>query len=207
MRLWSERIFPGLCERAMAVPALQERRRHMLAHVAGRVLEIGFGTGLSAALYPPAVRELVAVEPSEGMNERGRRRAGAASVPVTFLPGTAEALPFDAAEFDHVTCSLTLCSVSDPQRALAEIMRVLKPEGRFHFMEHVRSDVPERATWQDRLNPLQRMIGVGCNMNRNTPALIRSVGFDLPPVVQEMERALPFPKLFPIVQSVAVKPA
>jgi ubiquinone/menaquinone biosynthesis C-methylase UbiE len=91
---------------------------------------------------------------------------------VTRVP--AEQLPFEDDSFDTAVCTLVLCTVRDPERALAEIDRVLKPGGQLLFLEHVRSDDPALAKWQDRLTPLWRRVGHGCNPNRPTPDLIRS---------------------------------
>ncbi|MGB7405079.1 MAG: methyltransferase domain-containing protein [Pacificimonas sp.] len=207
MGLYSEWLFPKLCDKAMRAETLQERRRSMLSSVSGDVLEIGFGTGLSARHYPSAVTRLTAVEPSEGMNETAKARIEAAAVPIRLLPLAGESLPVEDESMDHVTCSLTLCSVDDPTQVLAEIRRVLKPGGRFHFIEHVLSEDPNIARWQSRLNPLQRVIGVGCNLDRDSQSMIRAAGFELPDLRQEREDALPFSALFPVVQGVAVKPA
>ncbi|MGB3722062.1 MAG: class I SAM-dependent methyltransferase [Pacificimonas sp.] len=206
MKLYSERLFPALCDRAMRAPEIQDRRRRLVADVAGQVLEIGFGTGLSAEFYPADVTELIAVEPSAGMNETAIKRIAAANVPVRLLPRAGESLPVDDASIDHVVCSLTLCSVDDPAQVLAEVKRVLKPGGGFHFMEHVLSDRPAVARWQRRLNPVQRVIGVGCNLNRDTTTHIRAAGFELVRVPLEREPAFPFSALFPLAQGVAFKP-
>ncbi len=206
MRFYRETLFPAICDRAMRAPEIQDRRRRLVENVSGRVLEIGFGTGLSARFYGNAVTELVAVEPSEGMNDSAKSRIAAAAVPIRLMALAGENLPVDDGSMDHVVCSLTLCSVSDPAKVLSEVRRVLKPNGAFHFMEHVLSDHARVARWQRRLNPVQKVIGVGCNLDRDTPALIRAAGLELGEVPLERERAFPFSALFPIAQAVAVKP-
>ena len=155
-----------------------ELRRKLLAHARGRVLEIGVGTGLSIPLYPP-VDELVATDPSEPMLRRARRRAAKAGREVTFVDAPAEQLPFEDHSFDTVVSMVVLCTVGDPQRALREIRRVLRPTGQFLFSEHVRSEDPKRARWQDRLEPVWGVVANGCHPNRRTLDAIREAGFDV----------------------------
>src|SRR4029450_12631703 len=126
-------FFGGRMERHVA-----EYRRNALAHTHGRVLEIGGGTGFNLPHYPSTIEELVVTEPVLGMLERARRRAATSALPVTVRQATAEALPFDDASFDTVVSTLVLCSVDDPDRALAEIHRVLRPGGQLIFVEHAR---------------------------------------------------------------------
>jgi ubiquinone/menaquinone biosynthesis C-methylase UbiE len=151
---------------------LRELRRHVLAGASGRTLEIGAGTGLNHDLYPPAVSELTLTEPFEPMARQLREKAVALSIPIEVVEAPAEALPFADDSFDTVVLTLVLCTVSEPDRALAEIARVLKPGGRFLFLEHVRADEPALARWQDRLNPPWRVFAHGCNCNRDTLATI-----------------------------------
>jgi ubiquinone/menaquinone biosynthesis C-methylase UbiE len=160
-----------------------ELKRELLASARARVLEIGIGTGLSLAHYPP-VEELVGVDPSESMLRRARKRAAELGRDVTLVEAPAEALPFEDASFDTVVTLAVLCSVEDPERALAETRRVLKPGGRFIFLEHVRSDEPELARWQDRLDRPWGWVAGGCHPNRRTLEAIEGAGFD----VVELER-------------------
>jgi ubiquinone/menaquinone biosynthesis C-methylase UbiE len=152
-------------------------RKKLLEPAQGRVLEIGVGTGLNLPHYPP-VDELVAADPSEPMLRRARRRAAETGRDVTFVEAPAEQLPFEDASFDTVVCTLVLCTVKNPERALSEIERVLRPGGNLLFLEHVRADEPGLARWQDRIAPFWRRFGHGCNCNRPTPTLIRGAGFD-----------------------------
>ncbi len=153
-------------------------RRTLLAHARGRVLEIGVGTGLSLPHYPP-VDELVAADPSEPMLRRARRRAARAGRDVTFVEARAEQLPFEDDTFDTVVSMVVLCTVQDQRRALQEIRRVLHPTGQFLFSEHVRSEDPKRARWQDRVEPLWGVVANGCHPNRRTLDAISEAGFDI----------------------------
>ena len=154
-----------------------ELRRTLLAHARGRVLEIGVGTGLSLPHYPP-VDELVATDPSEPMLRRARRRAAEAGRDVTFVEAPAEQLPFEDDSFDTVVSMVVLCTVRDQRRALQEIRRVLRPNGQLLFSEHVRSEDPKRARWQDWFEPIWGLVANGCHPNRRTLDAIRGAGFD-----------------------------
>jgi SAM-dependent methyltransferase len=190
MGFYSERIFPWLLDRSLGHPRIEARRAALVRQARGEVLEIGFGSGATLPFYEPAkITSLTVVEPSEGMNRRAAARLAASPVPVRSVPGAGEQLPFADASFDTVITCLTLCSVRDVPQVLAEIRRVLRPGGRFLFLEHVLSEDAGRQRWQHRLTPLQRVIGVGCHLDRDTPALVRAAGFDLGPVVQEQEPA------------------
>jgi ubiquinone/menaquinone biosynthesis C-methylase UbiE len=153
-------------------------RRELVAEVRGRVLEIGVGTGQSFAYYPK-VDELVGVEPSEPMLRRARRRAAETGRDVTLVEAPAERLPFDDATFDTVVTMAVLCTVDDPQQSLREIRRVLRPGGRFRFLEHVRSASPKLARWQDRLERPWGFVAGGCHPNRRTLETIESAGFEV----------------------------
>jgi ubiquinone/menaquinone biosynthesis C-methylase UbiE len=121
---------------------MRSNRRALLAHANGRVLEIGAGTGLNLAHYPDELRELVLVEPEPAMRDRLTRRIRGGGRQAVVVDAAAEALPFADASFDTVVCTLVLCTVAAPDRALAEIGRVLRPGGRMLFIEHVRAESP-----------------------------------------------------------------
>jgi SAM-dependent methyltransferase len=203
MGLYAERIFPWMIDRGLDTPGINARRARLLAEARGATLEIGFGTGVTLPFYDfGKVTALTVVEPSTGMNRLAARRIAAAGAPVEVVAGGGERLPFADARFDTVVTSLTLCSVDDPAAVLAEIRRVLKPGGRFLFLEHVRSDDPARA----RLTPLQKVIGVGCHLDRPTAEWVRAAGFELPAVAQQIEPSMPFAPLVPLVEGVAIRP-
>jgi SAM-dependent methyltransferase len=202
MGIYSERIFPWLLDRALGHPAIDARRAALVGAASGDVLEIGFGSGATLPFYDAGrVKQLTVVEPSDGMNRRAAGRLAASPVPVRSVPGAGEGLPFADASFDTVVTCLTLCSVDDPPQVLAEIRRVLRSGGSFLFLEHVLSDDADRRRWQVRLTPLQKIVGVGCHLDRDTAALVRAAGLALPPVVQEQERA--FGALAPLTPLIA----
>ncbi|MGG6239441.1 class I SAM-dependent methyltransferase [Nodosilinea sp. AN01ver1] len=172
MGLYNEKILPYLLDLSMSGPTLARYRRDVLAEVSGEVLEIGFGTGLNLPYYPDRVRQIVTVDPSPGVHHLAQKRIEASPITVEHHMLSGEALPMAGGTFDSVISTFTLCSIPDIERALAEIYRVLKPGGRFFFVEHGLSPEPGIQTWQNRLTPLQKRIAGGCHINRNMRQLI-----------------------------------
>jgi ubiquinone/menaquinone biosynthesis C-methylase UbiE len=153
---------------------LGDMRERLLADADGRVLEIGGGTGVNLPYYPE-VDSLVVTEPEPPMLRRLQDKAREQALKAELVRAPAEDLPFEDASFDSVVSTLVLCGV-DQERALAEVRRVLRPGGRLLFLEHVRSDDPELARFQDRMNRLNRFL-VGCSCNRQTLGAIEAAGF------------------------------
>jgi ubiquinone/menaquinone biosynthesis C-methylase UbiE len=176
MGLYAAYIFPYFMDWVMSGEEFQRLRTSLLQTVQGEVLEIGFGTGLNLAHYPSGISHLTVIDPARFLPHKVARRIAAASFPVKSFQQTAETLPFGNSQFDWVVSTWTLCSIAAPIQALREIRRVLKPEGYFLFLEHGRSDDGRTAAWQDRLNPLQNVIGCGCNLNRQIDQLISQAG-------------------------------
>lgn len=208
MGLYSETIFPWLLDRALGHPNIMRRRQALVSGASGEVLEIGFGSGATLPFYDPAkVASLTVVEPSEGMNRRAAAHLAASPVPVRSVPGAGERLPFADASFDTVVCCLTLCSVQDVGKVLAEVRRVLKPGGHFLFLEHVLSDDPDRQRWQHRLTPIQKVIGVGCHLDRPSAQLVRDAGFTLEPMPAQQEEPAfgAMRTLTPLVMGAAIR--
>ena len=169
------RLFAALYDtvsRGSEAAGMRDQRRRLLAAAGGDTIEIGAGTGLNLEHYQEAVTRLVLVEPDDHMRRRLGRRLEALGRTAEIVDATAGALPFPDASFDTAVATYVLCSVPDQQEALAEIARVLKPKGRFLFLEHVRSEDPKLARRQDRIRPLYNL--VGCNPNRDTLAGIES---------------------------------
>ncbi len=199
------RVFAAGYDKLMAgteKAGLRAHREALLAGVAGRVLEIGGGTGANLPFYGSAVEDLVVTEPEEPMAQRLERKLASCNVPVRVVRAPAEALPFPDASFDVAISSLVLCTVRDPSRALAEIRRVVKPGGRLVFLEHVRSDSARLARWQDRLNGLQTRVGHGCNCNRDTLASIKAAGFTIDELAHDQLRKAP-PFVRPLILGTA----
>jgi ubiquinone/menaquinone biosynthesis C-methylase UbiE len=169
------RLFAALYDtvsKGSEAAGIREERRHLLAGAEGATIEIGAGTGLNLEHYPEAVTRLVLVEPDPHMRRRLGRRLEDVGRTAEIVEASVEDLPFPDASFDTAVVTYVLCSVPDQAEALAEIARVLKPNGRLLFMEHVRSEDPRLARRQDRIRPLYNL--VGCNPNRDTLAGIDS---------------------------------
>jgi ubiquinone/menaquinone biosynthesis C-methylase UbiE len=154
-------------------------RREALAPVGGRVLEIGLGTGLNLPFYPEGIRRIVGVDSNPGVARLAQRRALEHGIEVEHHQLSAEQLPFDAASFDTVVSTFTLCSIPDVQKALAEVRRVLRPQGEFVFLEHGLSPEPAVARWQRRINPAWKVVGDGCHLDRDTTGEVRRSGLEL----------------------------
>jgi ubiquinone/menaquinone biosynthesis C-methylase UbiE len=155
----------------------EAERARLVPHAAGVVLEIGIGSALNVRHYPPAVRALLGVDPSAELWRIGRHRLARASFPVWYVTASAEALPVGDECIDTVVMTWTLCSIPDARRALAEMRRVLRPDGRLIFVEHGRAPDPSVRRWQDRLNPFWARIAGGCQLNRPIDSLLEAEGF------------------------------
>lgn len=182
--------------RAMEENGLRDMRRELMSQASGRALEVGAGTGFNLAHYPEGVTELVLSEPFEPMAVQLRRKVAESDRPVEVVEARGEALPFPDDSFDTVALTLVLCTVPDPEGTLREIARVLKPGGRFLFLEHVRAQDGERlARWQDRLHGPWYLFGHGCHCNRDTLAAIEASPLE----VEHADRGA-LPKAVPLVR-------
>jgi ubiquinone/menaquinone biosynthesis C-methylase UbiE len=175
--LYSRVVFPWLCDRLLGQPFLAKYRRELLATVAGDVLEIGFGTGLNLPHYPPHVRRLTAIDPNGGTQRRAQPRVQHSGIEVDRRALDCERLPFADGTFDCVVSSWTLCSIDDVRQALGEVHRVLRPGGRFLFLEHGLSPDAHVRKWQRRLNWLEYQLGGGCRLDRDIRALVAAQPF------------------------------
>jgi ubiquinone/menaquinone biosynthesis C-methylase UbiE len=208
MSLW-DRIFAAGYDPVMKSAeksTFGAHRKALLEGLNGRVLEIGGGTGANLPYYPPAVDEVVIAEPSEPMASRLEGKLNEhKSLDVRVVHAPAEALPFEDESFDFVVSTLVLCTVDDPALALGEVRRVLKPGGRLVFIEHVRSDHPNLARWQDRLQPLQYRIGNGCHCNRATLDNVKAAGFTVSELEHDTVKKAP-PIIRPLIVGAAERP-
>ncbi|MGH2750447.1 MAG: class I SAM-dependent methyltransferase [Actinomycetota bacterium] len=155
---------------------LAERRASLLKQADGDVLEIGAGTGLNFGYYPSSAR-VVAIEPDPAMARRAIERARSARASVKVFQLDAQRLSVEDESIDVVVGTLVMCTIPDPSRALAELRRVLRPGGRYLFIEHVRSESLRLARWQDRLERPWGLLGGGCHPNRRTVDVITATGF------------------------------
>jgi len=174
-----EQILPRLTDLAFRGEEAARVRARAAAGLSGEVLEVGFGSGLTMPFYPPAVTRVRAVEPSAVARKLAADKVAASAVPVDYVGADAQALPLEDVTVDHVVSIMTLCSIPDAQRALAEIRRVLRPGGAFHFVGHGLSPEETVARWQHRLTPLQRRLFGGCHINRPIDRLVARAGLEL----------------------------
>jgi ubiquinone/menaquinone biosynthesis C-methylase UbiE len=181
---------------------LGPRRTSLLARLTGQVLDVGAGTGTNLA-YLRQAAHIVAVEPDAAMRRKLVQRAAEAQVAVDVSDAAAEALPFPDEQFDAVLFTLVLCTVSDPERALAEARRVLKPASQLIIIEHVRG-TGQLARWQDKITPLWRHLVPGCHPNRDTRATVQQAGFRWTSIEDFQPKPTWIP-VSPMLQGTAVK--
>jgi ubiquinone/menaquinone biosynthesis C-methylase UbiE len=179
MGFYNDTILPWLLDQAMRKKDLVAYRQRVVGAAQGRVLEVGIGSGLNLPFYGPEVAEIIGLEPSQALIDMASRRARASGRSVSFLSGSAEAIPLEAGSVDTVVTTWTLCSIPDARAALAEMRRVLKPGGDLLFVEHGRA--PDRwvARWQDWLTPVWKSLAGGCHLNRPIADLIGRAGFGI----------------------------
>jgi ubiquinone/menaquinone biosynthesis C-methylase UbiE len=179
-----------------------EMRKEIVGGATGRVLEIGCGTGASFAHYPVEA-QVVATEPDVEMIKRAERHLKEKKLAnIELRSATAQDLPFEDGSFDTVVSCLVFCHVGrDAPVALAGIKRLLKPDGSFRFMEHVRNDDSRfGARFQDVVNPFwKRLLGAGCNCNRRTQQAIEDAGFE----IEWVKREPSTPPTSPVIYGVA----
>lgn len=157
----------------------EEHRRELLAGLAGRVVEVGAGTGVNFQFYPDTVTEVLAVEPEGYLRDLANDAAKSAPIPVKVVNGLADNLPADDASFDAGVASLVLCSVPNELEALTELKRVIRPGGELRFYEHVRGPTRWLARLQRSLDLIWPHLGGGCHLSRETRNEIENAGFEI----------------------------
>jgi ubiquinone/menaquinone biosynthesis C-methylase UbiE len=170
-------LFPRVLDLVMQQKKMVPFRERIGKAASGRVLDIGIGSGLNLPFYGEQAAHVCGVDPSAELLQFAQERAQKTQVPVELLRGSGEALPLDDKSFDTVVMTFTLCTVNDAARTLAEIRRVLKPEGVLLFAEHGRAPEIGVARWQDRLTPIWKRVAGGCHLNRKPDDLMQAAGF------------------------------
>jgi ubiquinone/menaquinone biosynthesis C-methylase UbiE len=172
MGFYSNLVIPYCIDLAMSGSNLEQYRQELLKDVSGEILEIGFGTGLNLPHYPEQVTKITTVEPNPGMQKLARSRIQQSLITVDYQILNGESLPMADFSFDSIVCTWTLCSIPLVEQAIAEIYRLLKPGGKFFFIEHGLSQDLNIQIWQNRLTPLQKAIADGCHLNRKINDLV-----------------------------------
>ena len=178
-KYYSEKVFPHICEFALSRNFLKSYRQETLQETDGKVLEIGFGTGLNLPHYPKTVKQIDAVDINPSMHRLARKRVLNSKIDVTNHVLSGEELPMESQSYDCVASTFTLCSIFNVSKGLSEVFRVLKPGGIFVFLEHGLSKDLRVQAWQQRLNKLQNIIGDGCHLNREIDKLILMASFEI----------------------------
>jgi len=189
--LWTDRVVPRIADRSLSVSEVMALRGVAVAGLAGHVVEIGFGSGLNSALYPPEVTAVDAIEPSDvgwGLSEA---RRSAATVPIRRAGLDGQRLAAADESYDAALSTFSLCTIPDVGLALSEVRRVLRPGAVFHFLEHGLAPDLGVARWQHRLDPVQRRLCGGCHLSRDIPALVAAAGLQVTEVTASY---LPGPK-------------
>lgn len=192
MGVYSDQVLPRIIDRTCGMRPLRPLRQRVCGGLTGRVLEVGFGSGLNVPYYPAGVDSVAAVEPSDvGWRLAGKRLARA-TVPVERSGLDGQALPFEDASFDSALTTWTLCTIRDVAHALGEVRRVLEPGGALHFQHGLAPEERVRRH-QRRLEPLQRRLFGGCHLTRPISELVTAAGFEVVAVDTFYEKGAPKP--------------
>lgn len=179
MGFYREHLLPRLVDLTCGTGELRRWREQVTAGLSGTVVEIGFGSGLNVPAYPAEVSLVYAVEPAATARRLARKRIAASPVRVEHVGLRGESIPLDDGSCDGALSTFTLCTIPDVEGALAEVRRVLRPGGRFHFLEHGLSPDASIARWQRRMEPLQKRLADGCHLTRDPATLVRAAGFEI----------------------------
>ncbi|MBX2874819.1 MAG: class I SAM-dependent methyltransferase [Saprospiraceae bacterium] len=181
MGLYSKYVLPRLINSTCSVSTVSKQRAKIVPLAKGKVLEIGIGSGLNLPFYQKdQVKTIWGLEPQQELLAMAKTEGAKHDFPIHFIQASAEDIPLDNQQFDTIVITYTLCSIPKANLALAEMKRVLKPGGQVLFCEHGAAPDPEVLKWQNRINPLWKRVGGGCNLNRRIPALFQEAGFQIP---------------------------
>ncbi|MCY4215230.1 MAG: class I SAM-dependent methyltransferase [Gammaproteobacteria bacterium] len=190
MGLYAKHVLPKLIDLACGQPPMAGLRAEYVPRAQGNVLEVGIGSGHNLSHYRDA-STVTGLDPAQELTAMASRRAAAIDAQVSILQASGEDIPADDGQFDSIVCTWTLCSIPNVSQALGEMRRVLKPGGRFYFIEHGLAPEPQVARWQRTLEPVWKVIGGGCHLTRQPALLLEDAGFDL---AEKRTGYLPGPK-------------
>ena len=179
MGFYSTHIVPRFIDKALGTPAMKQGRDAVAAGLSGTVIEIGYGSGLNIASYPEEISLVYAVEPALTARKIAVPRIAASPIPIQYAGLHGETIALDDNTCDGALCTFTLCTIPGVEQALSELRRVLKPGGRFHFLEHGLAPDAKTQAWQRRLDPLEVRLADGCHLTRDPVELVKAAGFEL----------------------------
>lgn len=191
MGIYSRYIFPRLMNLSMSGEEAISYRKKILKGVQGQILEIGFGTGLNLPYYPKYVKKIYTIDVNKGMNPLAMNHIKKSTIQVDYYILDAQSLPFADEYFDTIVSTWTLCSIKDIHKALEQIYRVLKPEGKFMFVEHGLSHEANIQKWQHFLTPIQKVVADGCHVDRDIEQVIQAAGFRFERLTKEYAAGIP----------------
>lgn len=180
MGFYSKVIIPFFYDFSMDSEQINQGRKSILSKITEeKILEIGFGTGINLKFYPENVKHIIGIDANEGMLKQAEQKISQSKIKIEIIHQSSESLPFEDESIDAVLSTYTLCSIKNVNSALKEIYRVLKPGGKYYFLEHGLADKPLTQKLQHLLNPIQNIWADGCNLNRNISELISDSGFKI----------------------------
>lgn len=179
MGFYSNVIIPFFYDYSMDSKKINEGRKSILSKITEEeILEIGFGTGINLKFYPQNVKKIIGVDANGGMLQQAHKKING-KIEIELIHQSSESLPFPDNSISAVASTYTLCSIKEINAALKEIYRVLKPGGKYYFLEHGLADNPKTQKWQHRLNSIQNIWADGCNLNRDLKSLITKAGLEI----------------------------
>ncbi len=180
MGLYNKFVLPKVVDWACTQKPNMRQRMKVIPLATGNVLEIGIGSGLNLPLYNNNnIKHLTAIDPSKEMWDKNVIDTKTLPFEFAFTKAFAENIPEENDSFDTVVITYTLCTILDTNKALEEMRRVLKPNGKLIFCEHGKAPEKSIQKWQNMINPLWKRLGGGCNLNRDIPLIIEENGFKI----------------------------
>lgn len=180
MGLYEKYVVPHVVNYACGIKPIARQRKKVVPLCEGTVLEIGIGTGFNLPYYDGSkVTKLIGLDPSQESWRLAGKRAAHLPFPVEFIGLPGEEIPLEDNSVDTVLMTFALCTIPDPEKALEGMRRVLKPGGKLVFCEHGQAPDADVLKWQNRINPVWKMLFGGCNLNRKIPTIIEGSGFKI----------------------------
>lgn len=180
MGIYNKYLLPKLIDWTCKQKPSRKQREKIIPLASGNVLEIGIGSGLNMPFYDNInVKHLTGIDPSVEIWNQKKFDVNDLPFDFKFLKAYAEDIPAENNSFDTIVFTYTLCSIPNMNAAFAEIRRVLKPNGKVIFCEHGKAPDKSIRKWQNLINPVWKMLGGGCNLNRDIPGIIQNNGLKI----------------------------